>query len=243
VKTTKTYTEPAGSDPATSVVTTTKNVTTDPGPAPANVTDTETHKPLGGEAQCRTGTAYVEGSLNGKVTLVADNSVIVTDHLTYSDDPLAGRPAGSPDPEAHGTSVLGLISANSVLVYHPITCRRDKVNSDGVCTSGTELARHTGTAFENPTIHASMLTLQHSIAVQAYQLGKPLGMLTLFGSMAQRFRGAVATGSGSTTNTGYKKDYVYDENLKFDPPPHFLDPTSGGWGSTRYAEIAAAYRP
>jgi Tfp pilus assembly protein PilX len=237
ITTKKTYTEPAGADPATSVVTTTKDVTTDPGTAPADVVGTETHKPLGVEAQCRTGTAYVEGSLNGKVTLVADNSIIVADHLTYSDGHAA------PSHTGHGQSVLGLIASNSVLVYHPITCRRGNVNADGVCTNGTNLARHTGTVFQDPKIHASILTLQHSIAVQAYQLGGPLGTLSIFGSMAQRFRGAVATGSGSTTSTGYQKGYSFDENLKFDPPPHFLDPTSGGWGSTRYAEVTAAYAP
>ncbi|HEY0486271.1 MAG TPA: hypothetical protein VGD72_08475 [Mycobacteriales bacterium] len=232
ITTKKAYTEADGS---TSTATLTRTQATDPGPDPKQTTGPETHKPLGAEAQCRTGTAYVDGSLNGKVTLVADNSIIVTDDLTYSDGHAA------PTYDGHGQSVLGLIAFNSVMVYHPITCLGGDLNADGVCTTGTNLLRQTGTVFQDPKIHASILTLQHSIAVQAHQLGKPLGTLNIFGSMAQRFRGAVGTSSGSTTATGYKKGYSYDNNLKFDPPPYFLDPTSGGWGATTFAEIRAAY--
>jgi Tfp pilus assembly protein PilX len=196
----------------------------------------EVRKPLGAEAQCRTGTIYVDGALKGKVTLVADNSILVTDHLTYSDGHVA------PNHTGHGESVLGLIAFNSVLVYHPVTCRFQDRQADQTCSGADNLNRAaTNTVFKDAKIHASILTLQHSITVQAYNQGSSLGNLTIFGSMAQRFRGAVATGSGSTTTTGYAKDYNYDENLKFDPPPHFLDPTSGGWGAKTFAEIEAAY--
>jgi hypothetical protein len=194
---------------------------------------------LGVEAKCRTGTAYVEGRLNGKVSIIVDNSIIVTDHLTYSDDHVTPAYSG------HGQSVLGLIAKNSVFVYHPIKCTA--TNDFGACTSGSSLNRHTGTKFANAKIHASILTLEHSIAVQAYNIGdkdasevtKGLGNLTVFGSMAQKFRGIVGT-SGDNAS-GYLKDYNYDDALKNDPPPFFLDPTSGSWGVKQFAEVRRAY--
>jgi Tfp pilus assembly protein PilX len=186
---------------------------------------------LGVEAKCRTGTVYVEGALKGKMSLIADNSIIVADHLTYADGHVLPTYTG------HGQSVLGLIATNSVLVYHPIKCTG--TNSAGVCTSGSNLNRHTGTKFESPQIHASILTLQHSIAVQAHGIGDKLGYLTIFGSMAQKFRGAV--GSGGVDGTGYLKSYNYDDALKYDPPPYFLDPTSGSWGVKTFAEVRRAY--
>jgi Tfp pilus assembly protein PilX len=189
------------------------------------------HAALGVEAKCRTGTVYVEGKLEGKVSVVSDNTIIVTADLTYADGHAV------PSYTGHGRSVLGLIASNSVMVYHPIKCTSTASNQ--TCAAGSSLNRHsTGTPFENPKIHASILTLQHSIGVQAHDIGTALGKLTVFGSMAQKFRGVVGTSAGA----GYKKDYNYDDALKFDPPPYFLDPTSGSWGVKTFAEVRPAYR-
>ncbi len=173
------------------------------------------------ESDCRSGTAYVEGTLRGKVTLSADNNVVVTGNLTY-----AGGPAG--------IDTLGLIANNSVKVYHPVKCTR---TSGGVCTAGQNLNRPNGTVFRDPVINAAILTLQHSFTVQMYQIGSSLGTLSLFGSFAQRYRGPV----GTTLPSGYYKDYVYDTRLRYAPPPYFLDPVSSTWGPKTFGEIKPAY--
>jgi hypothetical protein len=192
------------------------------------------HAALGVEAKCRTGAVYVEGQLEGKVSVVSDNTILVAGDLTYADNHVIPTYSG------HGRSVLGLIASNSVMVYHPIKCTT--VDTDQTCKTGSNLNRQsTGTPFQAPKIHASILTLQHSIGVQAHDIGDKLGTLTIFGSMAQKFRGVVGT-SGSA-GTGYLKSYNYDDALKFDPPPYFLDPTSGSWGVKTFAEVRAAYRP
>ncbi len=168
------------------------------------------------DAKCRYGTLYLEGTLKGRMTMVADNNIIVTDHLRYA----GGKT---------GTDALGLIANNSVKIYHPI--KRT--------TSGDfqDLNRPTGTVFKNAVIHAAILTLQHSFTVQAYDRGaSDLGTLYLFGSFAQRYRGPVGTGNG---NTGYLKDYEFDTRLRFAPPPYFLDPVRSGWGIKTYGEVPA----
>lgn len=191
---------------------------------------TTAHKPLGAEAQCRTGTVYVEGKLKGKVSLVAQNSILVTGDLTYADGHAAPAYTG------HGTSVLGLVAGNSTLVYHPIKCTA--MDPQQRCTAGTNLARpHTGTVFRDPKVHASVLALNGSVGVQAHGLGASLGTLSVFGSVAQRYSGLV----GTPGTHGYLRAYSHDEALRYDPPPYFPDPTSGAWGVKTFAETRAAY--
>jgi hypothetical protein len=53
---------------------------------------------------CETGDAFVDGQLNGAVTVAADNYVYVTGDLTYTDS----------------NDMLGLVGNQSVLVWNPI---------------------------------------------------------------------------------------------------------------------------
>ena len=176
----------------------------------------------------RYGTLYVQGTLKGRLTMAADNNIVVTGDLTYS----AGRT---------GTDALGLIATNSVKIYHPIKCT---TSSSGKCTAGSNLARpkdadgNTGTVFQDPQVNAAILTLQHSFGVQQYRIGSPLGTINLFGTIAQRYRGPVGTGSIST---GYYKHYVYDTRMRSAPPPYFLDPVCSAWGVKTYGELAPRY--
>ncbi len=170
------------------------------------------------DARCRYGTLYVEGTLKGRLTLVADNNIIITDHLTYN----GGKT---------GTDSLGLIAGNSVKIYHP-------VKKSGNNFSDMNRPESKG-LFKNAVVHASILTLMHSFNVQAWDKGSTsgLGKLNLFGSFAQRYRGPVALTSG----TGYEKNYEYDTRLRYAPPPYFLDPVRSSWGIKAYGEISAAY--
>jgi hypothetical protein len=174
------------------------------------------------DANCRYGTLYVEGVLKGRLTMVADNNIVVTDHLTYH----GGQT---------GTDALGLIAGNSVKIYHPV-----KKTTSGSTVTYSDLNRPEGKLlFKNAKIQASILTLLHSFNVQAWDKGSTsgLGTLNLFGSFAQRYRGPVALTSG----TGYDKNYVYDTRLRYAPPPYFLDPVRSSWGVKAYGEVAASY--
>ncbi len=175
-----------------------------------------------GDWDCRSGIALVEGTLKGRVTVAAENNIMVTNNLTYS--------SGTSD---SGTDSLGLIAANSVMVYHPIDCTR---TASGVCSDGTN---RTGT-MTDVTIHAAILSLQHSFTVESYQIGAQLGTLTVFGSISQKYRGPVGTFNGD--RTGYTKNYSYDDKLRFAPPPYYLDPVSASYRQGAFAEVAPLYR-
>lgn len=179
-----------------------------------------------GEYDCRAGTVFLSGALAGRLTVASDNNIVVVDDLTY---------AGG----AAGTDSLGLVANNSVEIYHPVACSSW---TGSTCRSGWNMNRPGGLGpFANPTIEAAMLSLSHSFAVQLYPLGSPLGTLSVFGSIAQRFRGAVGTFSGAGPVSGYLKDYRYDTRLQYAPPPYYLDPVQSAYGPVTIAEVKAAY--
>jgi hypothetical protein len=66
--------------------------------------------------------------------------------------------------------------------------------------------------------------------------------LSIRGAIAQRYRGIVGTFSGPNPNSGYEKDYLYDPRLRYQSPPHFLDPVSSAWQVVTWAEGIPAYQ-
>jgi len=120
-----------------------------------------------------------------------------------------------------GNSVVGLVASNSVVVYHPVNA------------AGNNL-----TTITDRNIYASIQTLQHSFWVQSYNQGTSLGVLRVRGSIAQKWRGIVGTGSGTT---GFFKDYGYDTRLTYASPPYFPQWTNAVWGSKTTGELKAAY--
>lgn len=100
------------------------------------------------------------------------------------------------------------------------TCSKEAKNASGY--------------LENLTIDAAILSTDHSFIVDNYLCGKSMGTLTLWGSLAQFWRGPVGTGNGTgVVSTGYKKNYNYDERLATNTPPEFLSPSTTSWTSGR----------
>ena len=165
---------------------------------------------------CRDGDVFIQGSLRGQLTVAAGNRIIVTDDLTYATavaPDFNSVPPTSPD-------VLGLIPNNSVEIYHP-------VNANGDNLSGS---------VNDVKLNAAMLALKHSVTVQNYSEGDPLGSFTILGAMAQKCRGAVGTARGGG-RTGYTKAYVYDARFRAISPPYFLDPLNAPWSVKNFAEV------
>jgi hypothetical protein len=92
-------------------------------------------------------------------------------------------------------------------------------------------------SLENPVIDAAILSTAHSFIVDNYKCGKSMGKLTVWGAIAQNFRGTVGTSGG---NTGYLKNYNYDSRLATNQPPNFINPTSAAWGITRETQPPTA---
>jgi hypothetical protein len=157
---------------------------------------------------CTRGTALVQGSVSGQVTVAAKDDVVVTGDLTYT--------AG-----VAGTDVVGLVAGNYVWVYHP-------VNSSGSNLSSSKQPESSGLPVAQ--INAAVLSLRHSFLVQNWNLGNPTGTLTVQGAISQKFRGPVGTGyADGTVASGYLKNYVYDDRLFALQPPYFLKPASSPW--------------
>ena len=189
---------------------------------------------------CGQGNLYVEGTLKGRTTVSSAQSVIATGDLV-----LAGGNVGS--------DMLGLVATNSVEVFHPrvgtvsstlVTagCTKSCAYKWGTVASEADAAGWP-TRYTDPTtgtitpasgilIVGSIQTLQHSFLVQKYSAGSHQGDLTVYGSIAQRWRGIV--GQSGVSGPGYLKKYSYDTRLKYSAPPYFPKWADSQW-SLRYS--------
>jgi len=184
---------------------------------------------------CGQGNLYVEGNVQGRVTMAAENSVVATGDLVLSNG-------------INGTDLVGFVAGNSVEVYHPVldTWYKNASNVWGWKNAPFEdnawPHRYTdpSTGGINPAtgiqIDASIQTLQHSFWVQQYNVGSGEGTLLVLGSIAQRWRGIVGQGSA-----GYIKAYKYDSRLKYSSPPYFPQWTNAKWGARHTGELSATY--
>jgi type II secretory pathway pseudopilin PulG len=169
--------------------------------------------------RCTSADVFVSGTYRGQATIAAENNIVVTGDLRAAD-----RSSGD---------LLGLVANNFVEIYHPVT----------TCSSGTSQCRNGHRNLTSNTdriVDAAILALQHTFRVQHHDKGMPRGTLRVTGTIAQQFRGPVAT-FGTNGTTGYAKDYNYDTRLAFLSPPHFLEPTDAPWRARAYGEVRARY--
>lgn len=195
-------------------------------------TCTGTYSPFGVGYPTRSecGDVYVKdasssGSYSGRLTIAAEGDVVIDGNL-----------------ERSGNGMLGLIANKFVRVYHPVEmshpreCVRYSYNWHGhkECAEyGENLevsecdsrSRNANGSLYNPTIDAAILAIEHSFIVDNYNCGGSLGTLTVEGAIAQDYRGAV----GTSGNTGYAKNYNYDDRLRYSEPPSFINPKSQSW--------------
>jgi hypothetical protein len=122
------------------------------------------------------------------------------------------------------SDVLGLVGQNGVLVWNPM--------------SALNLPLLPGLDRE---IDAAVVSVAHTFQVQNFDQGPVRGTLTLFGSLAQKFRGPVGTGTTTTQITGYAKNYAYDPLLVSVTPPKFLAPSATSFVLVRYASVETAF--
>jgi hypothetical protein len=171
---------------------------------------------------CRAGNAFVQGSVSGRVTVASANDIVVTDDLTTATGTVR-------------TDVIGLVADNNVWVYHPLRALRD---AEGNVTGYENLLTREETPYR---IEAAILAVRHSFLVQNWGYGAKLSTsddtaLNVTGSIAQRYRGPVGTGSTSASGTGYLKNYKYDSRLRNLSPPFFLKPDAPPWTLTKVSE-------
>jgi hypothetical protein len=158
----------------------------------------------------------VQGTYPKSMTLGSEDDILVDGDLEATD-------AGNP--------VLGLIANRFVRVKHDVN---DACGSNNTNNSSPHRVR------ENYRIEAAILALKDSFVVDNYQCGDDLGTLTVFGAIAQKFRGPVGTFSGTSLRSGYAKNYEYNDALRYRSPPYFLDPLQAAWRVIRANEQVPA---
>jgi Tfp pilus assembly protein PilX len=201
---------------------------------------------------CRNGDVFLQGTLKGRLTIAADSNIELIGNITY---------AGG----VGGNDILGLVANNYIEIYHPVGyavgstppagyCNGGTVNGSGVITNNNntycnldDLVQATPTtSFNNPTIQAALLVVAHSFRVQNYNYGDSswtggtLGTITINGAIAQKYRGVVGQ-TGGSSNSGFLKNYNYDQRLSYQSPPHFLSPVASAWRIATWIEQKAAF--
>jgi Tfp pilus assembly protein PilX len=125
------------------------------------------------------------------------------------------------------TDMLGLVGNNAVWVYNPFNSAGNPIFTDQV-----------------RKINAAILSLSHTFQVQNYNIGATRGTLSVYGAIAQKYRGTVGSSDGSGNIIhGYSKTYTYDQRLAFQAPPKFLSPVSATYGTSQLVEVASPFNP
>jgi Tfp pilus assembly protein PilX len=196
------------------------------------------------------GDVYISGKYNEALTVIAEEDVIINGNLT--------APCGAAGAEPTGAATLGLIADKYVRLYHPVkgpsvgvpnceegpnaSCKQEespKGSATYTCAAGIANAeanqnaatKELGAALSNPIIDAALLSTKNSWGVDNFGCGKPLGTITVWGSIAQEWRGRVTC---CAAGGDYVKSYKYDPRLETLQPPDFLAPsTTTGWSVER----------
>jgi hypothetical protein len=133
---------------------------------------------------------WIEGTLDGELTIGSGGSVHVRDDILYED----ATPYGGPLPGCD--DMLGLIAAGDVIVDVTIPNMDDCV------------------------IHGHVMAMQHSLTAESYNQGPPRGDLVVWGGVAQENTGPVgAFNQYDIIVHGYEKDYHYDPRLSTGAAP------------------------
>jgi len=143
----------------------------------------------------QTGTMDVQGTLDGRITIVADQDIEITDNLTYVDDPATN--SASDD-------ALGLISGRDIIVKTSFP------------DNGKIYAHMMATGNATPGVDTD-----GSFGVENAYTRSPSGFLNVWGGIVQHYRGVVGTFSWSSLTSGFEKNYTYDTRFATDPPPEY----------------------
>ena len=185
-----------------------------------------------GDTNC--GNVYVSGNYTSSLTIASDNDIIINGNITTTTTTGA---AGAGNTAPSGNQLLGLVANDFVRVYNSVPLRTQTTSGNCVANNQPD-APSVGTPITQ--IYAAILAVNHSFIVDNYDCGSALGTLTVWGAIAQLFRGPVGTGSGGSISTGYAKNYNYDNRLQTTEPPYFLNPVATAWVVARETECNAS---
>ena len=135
------------------------------------------------------------GTINGQFTIHSSKDIRIIGDIEYNVNPLNNP---------NSTDFLGLVADNNIIV--------DKY-------------AHISRGSNDITIQGSLMALNKSFVVENYDSGSARGTINLLGGIIQDTRGAVGTikskNGKAVIGTGFAKNYVYDERLRYSVPPAY----------------------
>ncbi|MDE3126737.1 MAG: hypothetical protein KGL38_01960 [Gemmatimonadota bacterium] len=173
------------------------------------------------------GTTGVSGTVRGRTTLYAHSGdIVLLDDVRYAHDPSLNT----------CDDVLGLIADNDAVVAD------NGINTPQNVNPGGSTIWRSLDDTQDMYLQAVTMALNTSFRVQNFQYGPtsalycqgaPIGRGCLYvtGGIIQVVRGPVGTSTGS----GFSKQYGYDACAGSYPPPYF--PTTGRFTDNRYYEV------
>jgi hypothetical protein len=140
--------------------------------------------------------------------------------------------------------LLDIVSGSNIILsgsveYGASGSTTDTTDALGLVATTWVQMGQTGSPINNLTVDAAILALKDSFYLPNWNSVSAQGTLTVYGSIAQKFRGPVGAGSASTVTNGYAKNYIYDTALQTLWPPYFVPPTDAAWSPTTYEECVA----
>ncbi|MDR2114697.1 MAG: hypothetical protein LBO75_05400 [Bifidobacteriaceae bacterium] len=181
------------------------------------------------------GNVFVEGKFEGRVTVAAARSIIITSDLVGVDNT---------------KDVLGLSAGHAVEIYNPVLQKYEftadptqpggeripKIPAEGRRDQSWEPTDYYGGG-ETLRVEAAIYAAKASFRLQNWKTGPGaldgrgrLGKLEVYGSIAQNFRGVVAWRSLSgSLISGYEKSYAYNPALVDGQPLLFPPIQNSSW--------------
>jgi len=150
------------------------------------------------------GDVHIEGVLDGELTVASHRNIRIIDDVTYQ----ASDPAGTPLPGCN--DLLGLVAERNIIFADNAANQSDLI------------------------VDAVLMALDTSITVVNYNSGPPRGVLTIWGGLIQKYRGAVGQFRNGVVIHGYLKNYHYDSRVTGRTPPSY--PMTGVYEKTAWEE-------
>ena len=173
---------------------------------------------------CRNGDAFIEGTLKGQLTIAADNNIDVTWHLSYNGGTGGTDLLGSGREQLHRGVAPGAMHLRLELHVQP---QRQLPRRDRTQRNVLEPDHPGRDPLGQPQLPRA--ELQHR--------RPPRDTAASPAPSASATAAPVGTGSGGSVSTGFAKDYIYDQRLKYQSPPKFLDPVASAWSIAVWKEV------
>lgn len=133
----------------------------------------------------------MHGTIDGQYTVHSERDIRISGDIRYNKDPAE---------HSDSSDLLGIVSEKEVII-----------DEDA----------HRQEGYSGLTIHASIMALDKSFEAEDYNSGSPRGDLNLLGGIVQQQRGPMGTFSSGSIQSGFNKQYEYDERLLKMNPPSF----------------------